>query len=111
MNDIQYHHEIDDSRSLKDGEGRPLVLRRFKIVHVLGVNRFVVYKPDPPGKNVGGSLEVIVGDQARTPDAAIEQWKARVRYQIKRRQHEIRELEAQLLNPQITIPPGWARDD
>ena len=99
------------SQGLSALKGKPFVLRKLKIVQVLGVNRFVVYRPDSPGKSLGGSLEVIIGEQAHNPAAATEQWKSMLRHQINRRRVEIRELEAQLLNPQITIPPGWARDD
>ena len=112
MNEDRYHYMVEESQGLVTAQkGKPFVLRKLKIVQSLGVNRFVVYRPDPPGKSLGGSLEVIIGEQAHDPGTAIEQWKELLRYQINRRRVEIRDREAQLLDPQIEYPPGQDRDD
>jgi hypothetical protein len=111
MNEDRYHYVVEESQGLAAMKGKPFVLRKLKIVQSLGVNRFVVYRPDPPGKSLGGSLEVIIGEQAHDPATAIEQWKELLRYQINRRRIEIRDREAQLLDPQIEYPPGQDRDD
>jgi hypothetical protein len=107
MGEIQYHHLVEESRGLMAIKVKPYILNKFMIVHVTGPRGLVVYRPDPTGKSLkGGSLETIFGEPAHTPEEAIEQWKAQIRHQIERRRVEIRDLEAQLLNPQIEIPPG-----
>ena len=111
MNEDRYHYMVEESQGLAALKGKPFVLRKLKIVQSLSVSRFVVYRPDPPGKSLGGSLEVIVGEQAHDPGTAIEQWKELLRRQINRRRVEIRDREAQLQDPQIEYPPGQERDD
>jgi len=110
MNEDRYHYMVEESQGLSALKGKPFVLRKLKIVQVLGVNRFVVYRPDSPGKSLGGSLEVIIGEQAHNPAAATEQWKSMLRHQINRRRVEIRDREAQLQDPQIDFPPELEQD-
>ena len=111
MAENRYHHLVEESHSHRDGEGEKLVMRRFKIMKIMTCNSFVIYKPDPPGNLIGGSLEVLGGEPAGTPEIAIEQWKDMIRRRINRRRAEIGDLESLLLNPQIEYPTGWARDD